>query len=63
MKLYEIEQIENGFVVHYVKLIQESVGGRDQAYTKKIWCERFYTLFDDAVDFISKYQAEKGRKG
>jgi len=58
MKLYEIELIENGFVVHYTKLVQESSGIKDQPMTRKVWRERFYKTFQDAVDFIAKYQEE-----
>ena len=59
MKLYEIERIENGFVVHYTKMIQESSGVRDvPGPSRRVWRERFYKEFQDAIDFISKYQEE-----
>ncbi|MCK5602667.1 hypothetical protein KAR91_12375 [Candidatus Pacearchaeota archaeon] len=56
MKLYEIELIENGFVVHYTKFIEESSGIKDHPATRKVWRERFYKEFKDAIDFILKYQ-------
>ena len=61
MKLYEIELIENGFVVHYTKLIEEGlVGANNKPITRKVWRERFYKDFQGAIDFIAKHQ-EEGR--